>query len=275
MSKNEDDPVTGRSEHAEFGGGEVEPTYARSERLDRPSAPLPEARAQARPPVPVPVPATATAVDHPRSPWVIRLLIIVIVLLVIVVLVLLLRPVGGGGGEAATTSPTPTSTSTSSSRPVPTSLPTTSAATTAPTTGSASTAPAGGPPPSSATLTAGSYVDLDAMYPTTTASSEDEIKVGEDRITFGDVAGTWSKTRVVLVPTASISQEACDKSTVLVTGATLLKSDITPDQSICVSTNHSKWVVLTSRDHHFSSDDSTWYDQYTFATQVFPGPQPT
>jgi hypothetical protein len=111
------------------------------------------------------------------------------------------------------------------------------------------------------------------MYPTTSATSEAEIKVGEDRISFGDIVGTWSKTRVVLVPKTGISRDACEKSTVLVTGGALLKNDISPDQSICISTSGGKWVVLTSTDRHFSSDDSAWYEQYAFATQVFPGPQ--
>ena len=274
MSNNEDDAVKGRSEHshAEFENGEVEPKYARSERLDRPSAPLPEART--RPGVPIPAPGTAVA-QRPRAPWLTwALLSLLIVLLLVVIVILLLRPAGGGGGTAATTAASPTSTSTTSSRPVTTSLPTTSAATTTPTTGP-STQPAGGGTPSSATLTTGSYVDLDSMYPTTSATSEAEIKIGEDRISFGDVVGTWSKTRVVLVPRNGISRDACEKSTVLVTGGALMKNDISPDQSICISTSGGKWVVLTSTDRHFSSDDSSWYEQYAFATQVFAGPQPT
>jgi hypothetical protein len=272
MSNNEDDAVKGRSEqsHAEFGNGEVEPKYARAERLDRPSAPVPEART--RPGLPIPAPGTAVA-QRPRAPWLTWVLLsLLIVLLLVVIVILLLRP--AGGGTAATTSASPTSTSTTSSRLPTTSLPTTSAATTTPTTGP-STKPAGGGTPSSATLTAGSYVDLDSMYPTTSATSEAEIKVGEDRISFGDIVGTWSKTRVVLVPKNGISRDACEKSTVLVTGGALLKSDITPDQSICISTSGGKWMALTSTDRHFSSDDSTWYEQYAFATQVFAGPQPT
>lgn len=279
MSNNEDDAVTGQSEQADgtrLDNGEMEPKYARSERLDRPTHPLPEQRAPGGPPAPgtpggPPVATVVVRQQTPRAVWV--AVIAVIVLLVIVIIVLLLRPTGGGA--AATVTPTPTSTSTSSSKSAPTSLPTTSAApTTSQPTTSASTAPAGGSIPATVTLTYASYVDLDTMYPSTTAGGQDEIWIGQDGITFG-TSGSWAKTRVVLVPTNAISKQACDTSTVLATGGSLDKKNVGPDQSVCVSTSGGKWVVLTSQDHKFSSDDPAYYNQYTFATQVFPGPQPT
>lgn len=79
----------------------------------------------------------------------------------------------------------------------------------------------------------------------------------------------------VLAPTGGISQDACDHSTVLATGGRPRKDQVGSDQSICGSTSGGKCVVLTSTDHHFSADDLASYEQYTFAVQVFPGPQPT